>query len=94
LIGAMTMYPGVDAHLNSILQIPGSDDQPSLWPAFHAAHITYIAGYLNEVLPQNYRALTEQSLQVRQQVGDREGHRANVAQTWLYLKAHCLPNPL
>jgi hypothetical protein len=72
LIGAMTMYPGVDAHLNSILQIPGSDDQPSLWTAFHAAHITYIAGYLNEVLPQNYRALTEQSLQVRQQVGDRE----------------------
>ncbi len=58
-------YPGVNAHLNSWLQTPGTQDQPALFPTFHSRHIAYICDFLNEVLPDNYVAFTEQSLQIR-----------------------------
>lgn len=57
-------YPGVNAHLNSLLQTPGTRGQPSLWHSFHARHIGHIADALSEQLPDHYLALSEQSLQI------------------------------
>lgn len=58
-------FSGVNPHLNSLLQTPGSEDQPSLWPMFHSSHINHIADFLNQQLPARYTAYSEQSLQVR-----------------------------
>lgn len=58
-------FKGVNPHLNSLLQTPGSDEQPSLWPTFHSSHINHIADFLNQQLPANYTAYSEQSLQLR-----------------------------
>jgi hypothetical protein len=58
-------YPGVNAHLNSLLQSPGTAAQPALWATFHSRLITYLCDFLNEVLPDNYVAFSEHSLQTR-----------------------------
>ncbi len=58
-------YKGVNAHLNSLLQTPGTEENPALWHSFHTNHIGHIADFLNGVLPENYIALSEQSLQIR-----------------------------
>lgn len=58
-------YLGINPHLNSLLQTPGIDDQPSLWPTFHGQHIAHITDFLNETLPANYIAFSEHSLQSR-----------------------------
>jgi len=58
-------YPGINPHLNSLLQTPGTDDQPSLWATFHGQHISHITDFLNEKLPTNYIAFSEHSLQSR-----------------------------
>jgi Protein of unknown function (DUF4058) len=58
-------YPGINPHLNSLLQTPGTDEQPALWSAFHGQHITYITDFLNARLPASYIAFSEQSLQTR-----------------------------
>lgn len=57
-------YQGINPHLNSALQTPGTDAQPALWPAFHSAHITHLVDLLNETLPDGYVAFDEQSLQI------------------------------
>jgi Protein of unknown function (DUF4058) len=61
----MNRFPGVNPNLNSLLQTRGTDEQPSVWPAFHSAHVNHIADFLNEKLPGNYTAYSEQALQVR-----------------------------
>jgi hypothetical protein len=59
-------YLGVNPHLQSFLQTPGSEETGlSLWPSFHSNHVSHIADFLNEVLPSNYIAYAEQSLQIR-----------------------------
>lgn len=58
-------YPGVNAHLNSLLQTPGDDEQTAIWPSFHSQHIAHIVDALNAALPGQYFALAEQSLQTR-----------------------------
>jgi hypothetical protein len=58
-------YPGVNAHLNSLLQIPGTPEQPSMFPGFHLAMIAHLVDLLNELLPERYIAIAEQSLQSR-----------------------------
>jgi len=58
-------YPGINAHLNSLLQTPGSLAQTAIWPSFHSQHIAHIVDFLNELLPDHYLALGEQSLQTR-----------------------------
>jgi len=58
-------YPGINAHLNSLLQTPGSIDQPSMWSGFHSQHITHIGEALNDQLPDHYIAMGEPSLQLR-----------------------------
>ncbi len=61
-------YQGVNAHLNSELQTPGSRQAGrSSWPSFHADHTTYITQFLNAKLPPMYIARTEESLQIRVQ---------------------------
>lgn len=57
-------YAGVNAHLQSYLQTPGTEEQPSQYSSFHAHHVNDIARFLNRVLPNNYVARTEQSLQL------------------------------
>lgn len=58
-------YKGVNPHLQSLLQTPGTQRQPSIWPAFHAGHIGHIADFLSNQLPPHYIAQQEQSLQIR-----------------------------
>jgi Protein of unknown function (DUF4058) len=58
-------YPGINAHLNSLLQTPGTREQTAIWPSFHSNHIAHIVDALNEGLPSQYLALGEQSLQTR-----------------------------
>jgi len=68
-------YQGINPHLNSLLQTSGTTDQPAMWSTFHARHITYICDFLNDGLPSNYIALSEQSLQV---MGDDWGGKSVV----------------
>lgn len=56
-------FSGVNPHLNSMLQTAGIDEQPSLWPAFHAAHVNHLADFLNMALPAHCTAYSERSLQ-------------------------------
>lgn len=61
-------YKGINAHLNSELQTPGTEDTGlSIWPGFHSSHVANIADFLNDQLPPNYVARSEQSLQIRVQ---------------------------
>jgi hypothetical protein len=54
-----SLYPGVNAHLNSFLQAPGNG-----WESFHVRHIEDIATVLEAQLPPNYYVLSEKSLQI------------------------------
>ncbi|HVU13574.1 MAG TPA: DUF4058 family protein [Phototrophicaceae bacterium] len=58
-------YRGINAHLNSLLQTSGTKASPSLWHSFHTSHIGNITDFLNDILPANYVARPEQSLQIR-----------------------------
>lgn len=58
-------YVGVDAHLNSLLQTPGTVEQPAIWPTFHFSFVANMVNALNTQLPANYIAFGEQSLQSR-----------------------------
>ena len=61
-------YQGINAHLNSELQTPGSRQAGrSSWLSFHADHTTYITQFLNAKLPAKYIARTEESLQIKVQ---------------------------
>lgn len=61
------LYNGVNAHLHSPMQSKRTD-KPS-WRGFHSDMITYLVGYLNSILPDQYQAATEQSLQIVRQEG-------------------------
>lgn len=54
-------YPGVNAHLNSFLQQRGGG-----WESFHARYISEMQVLLDQVLPPNYYAISEKSLQITQ----------------------------
>lgn len=57
-------YRGVNPHLQSLLQTPGTPEAPSLYPGFHSQHVINIAEFLNANLPRQYIARAEQSLQI------------------------------
>jgi hypothetical protein len=57
-------YVGINAHLNSLLQTSDTDDQPSLWRAFHISHLTGIADALDTQFPRDYITMIEPSLQL------------------------------
>ena len=61
-------YRGINAHLNSRLQTPGSDARPSSWRGFHNHYIAQMMEVLNAQLPAGYIAVNEQSLQVLSEV--------------------------
>jgi hypothetical protein len=52
-------YRGINAHFNSYLQAIDHG-----WPTFHNDHIGDLKRALNEILPDNYYAVTEESLQI------------------------------
>lgn len=56
------LFKGVNPLLMSLLQTTGA--YKSIYPAFHASHITHLSDFLNEQLPSGYRAMGTQSLQV------------------------------
>lgn len=60
------LFRGVNPHLGSLLQTPGTEETPSLWSTFHASHIIHLADLLNEYLPAHYTAYPERSLQIRE----------------------------
>jgi hypothetical protein len=53
------LYPGINPHLNSYLQSEGGG-----WESFHAEHIIAMARTLDQILPSNYYAVAEKSLQI------------------------------
>lgn len=53
------LYPGVNAHLNSLLQQRGGG-----WETFHAMYLAKLIDILEPTLPSGYYALLERSLQV------------------------------
>lgn len=57
-------YPGINAHVNSMLQTPGTPEQLAMWHSFHSNHVTYITDALNQMRAGGLVALTMQSLQV------------------------------
>ncbi|MCU0513159.1 MAG: DUF4058 family protein [Anaerolineae bacterium] len=59
-------WQGVNPFLNSRLQTPGSDAQPALWHTFHFSFIAALTRRLNQELPEQYVAFSEQSLQLRE----------------------------
>jgi hypothetical protein len=58
-------YPGINAHVNSRLQTPGTPEQPALWHSFHVYHLARLTAALNKLLLPNYFVLIGESLQVR-----------------------------
>lgn len=69
-------YRGVNAHLNSLLQERGTAADPSPWPSFHSHHIAKMVEILNSVLPSNYIAIGERSLQLHDIADDNQLPRA------------------
>jgi hypothetical protein len=63
-------YQGINPHLMSVLQTPGTDDSPSSWLGFHNHYISRVMEALNAQLPEGYIAVNEQSLQV---LGEDDG---------------------
>ena len=53
------LYPGINPHLNSIIQKESGE-----WESFHNDHITNIREHLDATLPPGYLARTEKSLQI------------------------------
>jgi len=51
-------YRGVNAHLHSYFQNSGD------WEGFHDKHITHLSDMLDTLLPANYYAINESSLQI------------------------------
>jgi hypothetical protein len=62
------LFSGINPHLMSFLQTPGSGATTSTFPSFHKDHITHIKDFLNDVLPPHYIALSEPSLQKRARI--------------------------
>jgi hypothetical protein len=52
-------YNGVNAHLHSLLQREGGG-----WESFHGAHITHLSEAIDNLLPQQYFVISEDSLQL------------------------------
>ncbi len=59
IYSAKNLYPGVNPHLNSALQLKGGG-----WEMFHTEFITAIRRALDVHLPPNYYATSEKSLQL------------------------------
>lgn len=62
---ARNPYQGVNVHLFSRMLARNSFSGAADYASFHNAFINSIADFLNQVLPNNYLALTERSLQIR-----------------------------
>jgi hypothetical protein len=58
-------YPGIDAHVNSMLQTPGTPHQPAMWHSFHHDFIAFFTAMLNTRIRPHYVARSELSLQTR-----------------------------
>lgn len=52
-------YPGINLHLNSTLQQRGGK-----WKSFHTTHLGQLFDTLDEILPESYYAIQEDSLQI------------------------------
>lgn len=68
LISDRNLYPGINAHLNSFLQQPDGG-----WESFHTRHIVDLQDVLDELLPSNYYAVSEKSMQIGE-IGFDFGH--------------------
>jgi hypothetical protein len=60
IIADRNLYPGVNAHLNSYLQL----SRDGMWEPFHFRLISQLADLLEVVLPDGYDVLAEKSLQI------------------------------
>src|SRR5262249_44712225 len=67
------LYPGINAHLNSILQ-----NEPGGWQSFHAGHVTHLFETIDANLPPGYFARSEKTMQISEiipAVGPRSASR-------------------
>lgn len=53
------LYPGINPHLNSVLQSPNGG-----WQSFDAEYIIKLMDELDQVLPENYYPVAERSIQI------------------------------
>jgi hypothetical protein len=58
-------FIGINPYLMSFLQTVGTSESPSTFPSFHSDHLTHIKDFLNRVLPPQYIALSEPSIQIQ-----------------------------
>jgi hypothetical protein len=64
-VSTKNLYPGINAHVNSYLQ-----QEDGGWESFYAGHVGMLRDYLDTILPPNYFARSEKSLQIREQEPD------------------------
>jgi hypothetical protein len=86
------LYRGVNAHLHSMAQNPHKS--PTIWRSIHSAQIIYLTDALNELLPDDYTARAEASLQIWTEdidTGDYE-QRMPIPDTGIY-KTGTSPQP-
>lgn len=67
-------FSGINPVLHSYLQQPGGD-----WRTFHTEHLVTLRRQLDDILPPNYHAQAEQSLQVTLETTDFEETRRTVS---------------
>jgi hypothetical protein len=58
-------FKGINPYLMSFLQTVGTEESPSSFPSFHSDHLTHIKDFLNDLLPPQYIALSEPSMQIQ-----------------------------
>jgi Protein of unknown function (DUF4058) len=59
MVDTKNRYPGINPHLNSLLQSPGGG-----WEMFHPAFLMRLLDELESRLPENYLPFAEKSLQI------------------------------
>lgn len=55
------LYPGINAHLNSLLQ-----HEPGGWQSFHSVHVTHLFEAIDANLPPGYFARSEKTMQINE----------------------------
>jgi hypothetical protein len=85
------LYPGVNAHLNNLLQTSGRQR----WRSFHHGYIEFLRVALDRILPAGYVASAEDSLQIEEYDPD-SGHarkRISIADVQIYRTSGLYPTP-
>lgn len=89
MMSAINRSWGVDPHLNGVLQT-----QPAWWESFQADHITHIREALDSVLPPEYYAASEKSLQISRIDWEDERHARTRPDIGIYRQQSATPSQM